>query len=105
MNNDKKLMDVIFITKPVLDKLRDLEIHSLRQLYARLRASEPELENYLDLSDAEFSHLRARIEQLMEEEFPQDTLSQIHPRVHKRGVAAHRIYDPSRPEYYKDNKS
>ena len=85
-------------------KLEDLEIRSVRQLYARLRQEDHVLRDYLQLSKEDFSELRHKVEHLIREEHPEDLLPKLHPRVHKRGVAIHRLHDPTRPRYNRHSK-
>jgi hypothetical protein len=89
------------IPPAVSRKLENLEIKSVRQLYARLRDDRGTLRAYLQLSDEEFTRLYRRIENLVRDEYPQDLLPKIHPTVNKSGVAVHRLHDPTRPKYNK----
>ncbi len=99
MAEDIKLDRLDFILKPILTKLLALEIHTIRQLYARLGDQTNELEDYLELSDREFANLRTQVQELIKERFPEDDLPRIYPTVNKRGVAVHRLHDSSRPKY------
>ena len=83
----------------VLDKLFDLSIRSVRQLYARLRREGRSLQDYLELSDRAFADLLHRVEDIIRRDFPDDLTAQTHPRVSKTGVAVHRLHDPSRPRF------
>ena len=82
-------------------KLEDIEVRSVRQLYARLREDSSTLQGYLKLSDEEFSKLYEKIESLIRNEYPQDMVSRAHPTVNKSGVAVHRLHNPTRPKYNK----
>jgi hypothetical protein len=82
-------------------KLEEIAINSVRQLYARLRSDGKTLRVYLGLSDADFDEFYRGVENLISEEYPEDRLPRIHPRVNKSGVAAHRLNDPARPRYGK----
>ena len=88
---DIKLDTLESFSVMTVTKLSDLEIHTVRQLYARLKSNPNELENYLELSQEEFADLRKRTQELIREQFPQDDVPRIYPQVNKRGVAVHRL--------------
>lgn len=102
MPQDIKLEDLDIIPTSIIDKLRGLEIRTLRQLFERLKGEGGELQDYLKLSDEEFSSFRGAVRDLIEEKFPEDSLPHLYPEVNKRGVAVHRLHDTSRPKYYKE---
>jgi hypothetical protein len=97
MAEDIKLDRIDFIPQPILARLIDLEIHTVRQLFARLQGDE--LEDYLELSDEEFASFRRKVEELIKNKFPGEDIPRIHPAVNKRGVAVHRLNDSSRPRF------
>lgn len=99
MAEDIQLDRVEFIPESLLTRLINLEVHTIRQLSARLRNREHELEDYLELSDEEFASLRRKVDDLIRDRFPEDDMPRIFPTVNKRGVAAHRLHDPSRPRF------
>lgn len=105
MAQDIRLDDLSFIPQPVLSGLYELEIHTIRQLYERLKTDQSALQDYLRLSAPEFNDIQRKVEKVIKEEFPKDTLSHIYPHVNKHGVAVGRLHDPTRPRYYdKDDK-
>jgi len=91
------------LTDPVREKLERLEIHTLRQLFARLAGDHRALREYLGLSERDFAALRQGVERRIQEESPEDALPRVYPRVHKRGVAAHRLGDSRRPRFHGDD--
>lgn len=94
------------ISRMVLDKLDDLAIGNVRQLYARLRADKRSLQNYIGLSDDQFDKFYNAVESQIKEEYPQDMASGFsHPTVNKSGVAVHRLEDKNRPKYGKKIKA
>lgn len=99
MAEDIKLDTIEFIPGPIRTKLLELEIHTIRQLSARLRSQGDELEDYLQLPAEEFAGLSRKIDDLIQDRFPEDCLPRIYPAVNKRGVAVHRLDDPSRPGF------
>lgn len=100
MPKDIELAGIEFIPPPILTRLLALEIHTIRQLFARLRSQGDELEDYLELSDEEFAEFRNNVNGLIKDRFPDDDLARIYPTVNKRGVAAHRLNDSSRPRFF-----
>lgn len=99
MPTDLRLTDA-GVSEAVAEKLNEAAINSVRQLYDRLRVDNSgALRRYLDLSQADFDELYRRVEQLIGEEYPEDRLARIHPKVHKRGVAVQRLDDPTRPKF------
>lgn len=100
MAEDINLDRIEFIPGSILTKLIELEVHTLRQLSARLRGQENELEDYLELSDEEFASLRRKVDDLIRDRFPDDDISRIYPTVNKRGVAVHRLDDSTRPRFF-----
>jgi hypothetical protein len=82
-------------------KLERAAIRSLRQLYDRLRNDSGALRKYLGFSDADFEKFYRSVEDMIRKDYPEDTLPHIHPKVNKRGVAVHRLNDPTRPRYEK----
>jgi hypothetical protein len=100
MSADLSVQDVKFIPKPMADKLRALEIRTLRQLAARLEADREPLRDYLGLNEREFEGLRLDTTALVEREFPEERRSW--PRVNKRGVAVHRLQEAKRPRFQGD---
>ena len=100
MSEDIQLDRVEFIPQPILTRLIDLEIHTIRQLFSRLRSQEDELGDYLDLPDEEFASFRRKVEELIKDKFPADDIPRIHPTVNKSGVAVHRLKDSTRPRFY-----
>jgi len=97
---DINLNKVSFIPASISKALRELDIRTARQLFARLRSQENELKAYLKLSILDFETLRQKLDNLISENFPEDLLPSIQPTVNKRGVAVHRLHDPTRPKYY-----
>lgn len=87
----------------VREKLEALEIHTLRQLFARLAGDVEALRGYLALSEPDFAAVRQRVERRIREEFPEDAVPQIRPKVHKRGVAVHRLGEPRRSRFHGDD--
>ena len=100
MVKDIKLDGIEFIPESILTKLMNLEIHTIRQLSARLRSQGDELEDYLQLSDEEFARFSRKVDDLIKNRFPEDDLPTIHPTVNKRGVAVDRLDDSSRPRFF-----
>jgi hypothetical protein len=100
VTKDIKLNKVAFIPGPILKGLRDLEINTARQLFARLQSQEQELKEYMQLSTRDFETLRLNLDDLIRKNFPEDLIRRIQPSVNKRGVAVHRLHDTSRPRYY-----
>lgn len=98
MPTDLRLADA-GVPEAVAHKLEDVAINSVRQLYARLRSDGNALRQYLGLTDADFDEFYRRVEKLVGEEYPEDGLPRIHPKVNKRGVAVHRLDDPARPRF------
>lgn len=103
MATDLRLLD-IDIPAAISSKLEDLEIRSVRQLYARLQGEGHSLQDHLQLSDEEFAGLKSKIEDLIRDEYPEDMIPRIHPKVNKSGVAVHRLNDPSRPKFNRHGK-
>jgi hypothetical protein len=99
MAEDIKLDRIEFIPGPILTKLVDLEVHTIRQLSARLRSQGDELRDYLQLSDEEFASFCGKVDDLIKDRFPEDDLPRIFPTVNKRGVAVHRLDDSSPPRF------
>ena len=88
------------VPEAVVEKLEEAAINSVRQLYDRLRGDGGgALRRYLGLGEADFDQLYRRVEQLVGDEYPEDMLDRIHPKVNKRGVAVHRLNDPARPRF------
>ncbi|MDX6498039.1 MAG: hypothetical protein QOG23_1299 [Blastocatellia bacterium] len=100
MAEDIKLDSIAFIPRPILTRLLDLEIYTIRQLFARLQSQADELEDYLELSAEEFASFRRKVNDLTQDRFPEDDLPRIYPTVNKRGVAVHRLDDSSRPRFF-----
>jgi hypothetical protein len=100
VTQDIKLSKVSFISRPILKGLRELEINTVRQLFTRLRSEEHALKEYMQLSTKDFDTLRQKLNTLVSKNFPEDLIPRIQPPVNKRGVAAHRLQDASRPRYY-----
>lgn len=98
MATDHGLSD-INIPAELAERLEEVEIRSARQLYARLRHEPQALQAYLQLSDEEFGDFYRRVEDVIKAEYPEDLLPRIRPQVNKKGVAAHRLNDPTRPRY------
>ena len=92
------------IPAAVSRKLDDLEIRSVRQFYSRLRDDGPRLQEYLKLKDVDFASLYRKVEGVIKDEYPEDMIPRIHPRVKKTGVAVHRLNDPARPRFGKRGK-
>lgn len=97
---DRRLSDAD-IPAALVRKLEEVEIKGVRQLYDRLRSDSQTLRNYLKLSEADFDEFYRMVEDLIKQDYPEDTLSRIHPKVNKSGVAVHRLNDPTRPRYEK----
>jgi len=100
MAEDIKLDNLEFLRQPILARLNDLEIHTIRQLFARLQSQEEDLANYLELSDEDFAELHKKVNEVIKERFPEELLPRIYPAVNKRGVAVHRLNDSSRPRFF-----
>ncbi len=98
MPTDRALSD-IDISDRISSKLGELEINGVRQLYSRLLHEANALRTFLRLSPDDFSELRQKVETVVRDEYPEDLLPQIHPQVNKRGVAVHRLNDPTRPRF------
>lgn len=81
----------IGIAPSIARKLEDLEIRSVRQLYSRLQNESLGLQGYLELSGDDFSGLLRKVEGFIQDEFPQDLLPRIHPRINRSGVSIHRL--------------
>ncbi len=96
-------LSVLDLSDVVREKLEDLEIHTLRQFFARLQADVGALREHLALPEPDFAALRQQVQSRIQEEFPQDVGPQRHPRVHKHGVAAHRLADLRRPRFHGDS--
>jgi len=103
MATDLNLQEVDFIAPPVAARLADLEIRTLRQLAARLTSDRETLREYLDLDPPHFHRLCSDTEALVERRFPDAALPAIFPKVHRQGVAVHRLDDPARPRFRADN--
>jgi len=84
------------IPSTILRKLAELEIKSVRQLYARLQHEELGLRDYLQLSKDDFCELRERVESILRDEHPDALLPSIRPRVNRTGVPLHRFRSPVR---------
>ncbi|HEX3552296.1 MAG TPA: hypothetical protein VIA62_03600 [Thermoanaerobaculia bacterium] len=98
MATDTALVD-INIPSAILRKLAELEIKSLRQLYARLQHEDFGLREYLQLSKADFSQLLQNVENIIRNEHPEALLPSIHPRVNRTGVPLHRFRGPVRSKH------
>jgi hypothetical protein len=99
MSADVSVQDVQFISKSVADKLKALEIHTIRQLAARLETDHEPLRNYLGLDESAFEDLHSDTAALAESGSED---REEWPRVHKRGVAVHRLHDAGRPRFHGD---
>lgn len=100
---DCRLGDVDFIDREVADKLGQLEIRTIRQLADRLHRETPELQAYLDLDRRQFIALSEATESYVHTHFPDLAAAAPLPRVHHRGVAVHRLADPTRPRFHGSN--
>ena len=100
--NDVSLRGVPFVPARWAAKLEALEIRTIRQLAGRLESEAPALGDYLDLDEAGLRSLCTATEKYVQEHFPAAALRSIHPRVHRRGVAVHRLGDRSRPRFRGD---
>ena len=87
------------IPAPVVNRLGDLAIRGVRQLYARLRREGPQIQRYLQLSDPAFADLYHTVEVAISDHYPQDLQPQAHPEVNKAGVAVQRLGDAKRAQY------
>jgi hypothetical protein len=93
MATDRPLAD-IDLPPPVVDKLKDLAIRSVRQLYSRLRDGGPRLQQYLGLPDPDFGDLQLQIEDVIRADYPEDLRPQVHPPRNKTGVSVPGLRKP-----------
>jgi hypothetical protein len=84
------------IPNSILRKLAELEIRSVRQLYARLQHEGRGLRDYLQLSKNDYSELLERVESILRDEHPDALLPAIRPRVNRTGVPLHRFRGSAR---------
>ena len=101
MAADRSVQDVEFITKLVADKLKALEIRTIRQLAARMETDREPLRDYLELDQQSFEGLQSETEALIKSDFPE--ARRTWPQVNKRGVAVHRWQDRRRPRFHGDS--
>jgi len=99
---DRDLSEVGFLSDLVRSKLQSLEIHTLRQLAARIQSGPDPLERYLELSDEEFRRIRSRVAEEVRKDFREQARPRDFPPVNKRGVAVDRFREPRRPRYRGD---
>ncbi|RMH20977.1 MAG: hypothetical protein D6696_06800 [Acidobacteria bacterium] len=100
---DVPLAEVDFLPLQVVDDLALLEIRTLRQLGARMRAESEALREYLELDGATWEAIRSQTSSLLAECFPDDGLQRSFPSVNRRGVAVHRLGERRRPRFRGDD--
>ena len=90
------LLSELSLPTGVPEKLNDLAVRGVRQLYARLRHDGPHLQPYLQLSDPAFAELYRKVEALIGSDYPEDLVQKVHPVVNKGGVAVDRLQGSTR---------
>src|SRR5215213_4103283 len=99
MQVEEKLTKAGFLGPSTLAKLEALEIHTVQQLYARLRNERTAIQDYLKLSPMEFENFYNQVEQAVQKSLLKNLSKFIPPVVNTRWVAAHRLKSRLRPKY------